>query len=40
MRDIYGPAKVFDIVVPLDRNGQPFLNVHVGVRTTLLQRGL
>ena len=37
MREIYGPAKVFDIVAPLDRNGQPFLSVHVGVRTTLLQ---
>lgn len=37
MRDIYGPGKVFDIVVPQDRNGEPFLNVHVGVRTTLLQ---
>ena len=37
MRDIYGPGKVFDIVVPQDRNGEPFLAVHVGVRTTLLQ---
>ena len=37
MRDIYGPGKVFDIVVPLDRYGQPFVAVHVGVRTTLLQ---
>src|SRR5579872_4259623 len=37
MRVIYGPGKVFDIVVPQDRNGEPFLNVHVGVRTTLLQ---
>jgi signal transduction histidine kinase len=37
MREIYGPAKVFDIVAPLDRNYQPFLSVHVGVRTTLLQ---
>ena len=37
MREIYGPAKVFDIVVPQDRNGAPFLSVHVGVRTTLLQ---
>jgi signal transduction histidine kinase len=37
MRDIYGPSKVFDIVVPQDRNGVPFLNVHVGVRTTFLQ---
>jgi len=37
MREIYGPAKVFDIVAPQDRNGAPFLSVHVGVRTTLLQ---
>ena len=37
MREIYGPAKVFDIVVPVENNGQPFLSVHVGVRTTLLQ---
>src|SRR5215813_7660748 len=37
IRDIYGPTKVFDIVVPQDRNGVPFLNVHVGVRTTFLQ---
>jgi signal transduction histidine kinase len=37
MRDIYGPGKVFDIVVPQDRDFEPFLNVHVGVRTTLLQ---
>ncbi len=37
LRDIAGPSKVFDIVVPQDRNGVPFLNVHVGVRTTFLQ---
>lgn len=37
MRDIYGPPRVFDIVVPQDRNGVPFLSVHVGVRTTLLR---
>jgi len=37
MREIYGPAKVFDIVVPQDRNGMPFLSVHVGVETHLLQ---
>jgi signal transduction histidine kinase len=36
MRLIYGPPKVFDIMVPLDRNGMPFLSVHVGVRNTLL----
>ena len=36
MRKIYGPPKVYDVVAPLDHNGQPFLSVHVGVRTTLL----
>jgi signal transduction histidine kinase len=34
---VFGPPKVFDVVVPLDRNGQPFVTVHVGVRTTLLR---
>jgi signal transduction histidine kinase len=34
--EVFGPPKVFDVVVPLDRNGQPFLTIHVGVRTTLL----
>ncbi len=37
MREVYGPPKVFDVVVPLDRNNQPFATVHVGVRTTLLR---
>lgn len=37
MQVIYGPGKVFDIVVPQDLNFEPFLAVHVGVRTTLLQ---
>jgi signal transduction histidine kinase len=36
MREVFGPPKVFDVVVPLDRNGEPFASVHVGVRTTLL----
>ena len=34
---VLGPPRVFEIVVPLDRNGEPFLTVHVGVRTTLLR---
>ncbi len=34
--EVFGQPKVFDVVVPLDRNGQPFASVHVGVRTTLL----
>ena len=34
---VFGPPRVFDVVVQLDRNGQPFVIVHVGVRTTLLR---
>jgi signal transduction histidine kinase len=33
---VFGTPRVFDVVVPLDRNGEPFATVHVGVRTTLL----
>jgi signal transduction histidine kinase len=36
MREVFGPPRVFDVVVPLDRNGEPFVTVHVGARTTLL----
>jgi signal transduction histidine kinase len=36
MQAVFGPPRVFDVVVPLDRNGEPFATVHVGVRTTLL----
>jgi len=37
MTIVFGPARVFDVVVPLDRNGELFATVHVGVRTTLLR---
>src|SRR5580692_11496238 len=36
-RAVFGPPRVFDVVVPLERNGQTFVIVHVGVRTTLLR---
>jgi signal transduction histidine kinase len=36
-RQVFGPPKVFDVVVPLERNGEPFATVHVGARTTLLR---
>ena len=39
MKLVFGAPKVFDIVVPLERNNQPFVTVHVGVRTTLLRLG-
>jgi PAS domain S-box-containing protein len=34
--ELFGSPKVFDVVVPLERNNQLFASVHVGVRTTLL----
>ena len=37
MKAVFGPPRVFEVVVPLDRNGEPFVTVHVGVRTTLLR---
>ena len=37
MRQVYGRPRVFEVVVPLERNGEPFASVHVGVRTTLLR---
>jgi signal transduction histidine kinase len=37
MAIVFGPPRVFDVVVPLDRNGELFATVHVGVRTTLLR---
>jgi signal transduction histidine kinase len=36
-RAVFGPPKVFDVVVPLERNGELFATVHVGARTTLLR---
>jgi signal transduction histidine kinase len=36
-REVFGPPTVFDVVVPLERNGELFATVHVGARTTLLR---
>lgn len=36
-QQVFGPAQVLDIAAPLDRNGQPFLIVHVGIRSTFLK---
>jgi signal transduction histidine kinase len=36
-RQVFGRPQVFDTVQPLDRNGKPFLVVHVGVRSTFLR---
>jgi signal transduction histidine kinase len=38
LRAVYGTsAQVYDVVLPLERNGEPFATVRVGVRTTLLR---
>jgi signal transduction histidine kinase len=37
VREVFGKPRVLDISVPLDRNGMPFLVVHVGVRSTFLR---
>src|SRR4051794_11743140 len=34
---MFGRPRLFDVVVPLERNDQPFLFIHVGVRTTFLR---
>ncbi len=34
---VLGKAMVLDVMVPLNRNGKPFLIVHVGVRSTFLK---
>ncbi len=35
-RVIFGKAKVYDLPLSLDRNGQPFATVHIGMRTSFL----
>ena len=37
LREVFGPPEVFDITLPLERNGALFASVHVGTRTTLLK---
>lgn len=36
MREVFGKPKVLDISEPIERNGVPFLIVHVGVRSSFL----
>lgn len=37
MKVIFGPPQVFNITMPLDRNGQRFLTVNVGIHTSLVR---
>lgn len=36
-REVFGPPHVLDIAAPLARNGQPFLVIHIGIRSTFLK---
>ena len=36
-REVFGQPRVLDVMVPLERNGQPLLAVHVGVRSSFLR---
>ncbi|MEO8870708.1 MAG: ATP-binding protein, partial [Granulicella sp.] len=36
-REMFGRPHVLDVAFPLDRNGMPFLMVHVGVRSSFLR---
>ena len=37
---VYGPSTVYDVIVPLARNGAPFGSIRVGISTTLLKNEL
>ncbi|QHN03192.1 two-component sensor histidine kinase [Granulicella sp. WH15] len=37
MREMFGRARVLDVTAPLDRNGRPFLVVHMGIRSSFLK---
>lgn len=36
-RQVFGRPRVLDVSMPLNRNGKPFLLVHIGVRSTFLK---
>ncbi len=37
VKTVFGPPRVYDVELPLERNNESFAVVHVGVRTTLLR---
>jgi len=40
LRAVFGPPRVYVISLPIERNGQPFASVRVGIRTTFLKNTL
>jgi signal transduction histidine kinase len=37
IKAVFGKSDIFDVIVTLERNNQPFVNVHVGVSTAFLR---
>jgi signal transduction histidine kinase len=37
MRELFGKPRLLDVTKPLERNGAPFLTVHLGVQSTFLR---
>jgi signal transduction histidine kinase len=36
-RQVFGPPRVLEVTAPLERNGVPFLVVHIGIRSSFLK---
>ena len=37
---VFGPPRVYNVSLELDRDNQPFLNIRIGIRTTFLENAL
>jgi len=40
LKIVFGPPRVYNLALELDRNNQRFLNIRVGIRTTFLENAL
>jgi signal transduction histidine kinase len=40
LKIVFGPPRVYNVSLELDRNLQPFLNIRIGIRTTFLENAL
>jgi PAS domain S-box-containing protein len=40
LKIVFGPPRVYNVSIELDRENQPFLNIRIGIRTTFLENAL
>jgi signal transduction histidine kinase len=40
LRIVFGPPRVYNLTLALDRDNQPFLNIRIGIRTTFLRNAI